>query len=184
MVLGIMGIGAGVLMMFVGLRRTDAEHAAVITGVQPLIAALLTWFFGGKRLAPGRLSALGLALTGVVLVICRGSPGALVETGNLHGDLLVLGAATCRVGQTLGAATLPSWSALRHTALTATAGSCFVFLATGIAAWVGAAVSPRFRPDGVSCLADRFHDIWHGVAGHSLPECRYPPGWRAWCRVY
>ncbi|OWW22898.1 hypothetical protein AYR66_15920 [Noviherbaspirillum denitrificans] len=141
-VLGVVGIGGGVLMMFVGLHHTQAEHAAVIVATQPLVAAVLAWLVRKQRPGTSTLFAIGLAFTGVALVVTRGDPSSLAGSGTAGGDLLVLGAALCWVTYTLCAAAFPSWSALRFTALTASAGALFVFAATAAATRVGAAAVP------------------------------------------
>lgn len=140
--LGVIGIGGGVLMMFIGLQRTQAEHAAVIVATQPLVASLLVWLIRKQRPSVSTLFAVGLAFTGVALVVTRGVPSSLAGSGTAGGDLLVLGAALCWVTYTLCAAAFPSWSALRYTALTAGAGALFVFAATAAATTLGAAALP------------------------------------------
>ncbi|MFZ5511345.1 MAG: DMT family transporter [Pseudomonadota bacterium] len=140
LLLGTVGIGGGVLLMFIGLAHTRAEHAAVIVASQPLMAALLGWAFQGRRPARRTLFAIALALTGVGLVVTRGDPRSL--SGAAASDLLVLAAALCWVAYTLGAGAFPAWSALRYTALTATAGALSVVAATASAAALGAASVP------------------------------------------
>lgn len=141
-VLGIVGIGGGVLLMFIGLHRTRAEHAAVIVATQPLVAALVGWMLHRKRPSSRTLIAVALAFTGVALVVTRGDPRTLAEPGAVAGDLMALGAALCWVTYTLSAAAFPAWSALRFTALTAAAGSLFVFASTAAAVALGAAALP------------------------------------------
>lgn len=141
-VLGVVGIGGGVLMMFVGLQRTHAEHAAVIVATQPLVAALVSWMVRGQRPESRTLLAVGLAFTGVALVVTRGAPLSLAGSESATGDLLVLGAALCWVTYTLSAAAFPGWSALRFTALTAGTGTLFVAAATVVAALLGTAALP------------------------------------------
>lgn len=141
-VLGVVGIGGGVLMMFIGLHRTQAEHAAVIVATQPLVAALLAWLIRRQRPGMATLIAIGIAFSGVALVVTRGDPSSLASSGSAAGDLLVLGAALCWVTYTLCAAAFPAWSALRFTALTAAAGALFVFAATAAATRLGVAAVP------------------------------------------
>lgn len=141
-VLGIVGIGGGVLMMFVGLQHTHAEHAAVIVATQPLVAALVSWVVRGQRPESRTLLAVGLAFMGVALVVTRGAPLSLAESESATGDLLVLGAALCWVTYTLSAAAFPGWSALRFTALTAGTGTLFVVTATVVATLLGKATIP------------------------------------------
>lgn len=144
LLLGIVGIGGGVLLMFIGLHRTRAEHAAVIVATQPLMAALLGWIFRKQRPARRTMLAIALALAGVALVVTRGDPGSLFHSsdGTAIGDLIVLSAALCWVSYTLGAASFPTWSPLRYTTLTVTTGVLFCLVATVVALPFGAAVAP------------------------------------------
>lgn len=145
LVLGILGIGGGVLLMFAGLHRTRPEHAAVIVAAQPLMGAVLGWIFRGERPARSTLLAILIALTGVALVVTRGDPRSLMEGGSAVGDLMVLGAALCWVSYTLGAAIFPAWTSLRYTALTVAAGVLFCVVATLAALLLGAATVPTTK---------------------------------------
>lgn len=142
LVLGIVGIGGGVLLLFVGLHRTRAEHAAVIVATQPLMAALLTWVFRNRTPARRTMLAIALALAGVTLVVTRGDPRSLLGGGTAVGDLMVLSGALCWVTYTLSAGAFPNWSPLRYTTLTATTGVFFVLAATLGAVMLGAAAIP------------------------------------------
>jgi drug/metabolite transporter (DMT)-like permease len=140
--LGIVGIGGGVLLMFVGLQRARAEHAGVIVATQPLVAALLGWAFRGQRPTPRTMLAIALALSGVALVVTRGDPRTLLEGESAIGDMMMLGAATCWATYTLSAAAFPAWSSLRYTTLTVAAGALFCVSATIIAVVLGVASTP------------------------------------------
>ncbi|CAO3360625.1 AMP-binding protein [Azospirillum melinis] len=129
---GSMGFAGFSILAFVGLANSKAEHGAIIMALMPLITALLTWAIKGVK--PGRVTFLCIAaaLAGVALVVTRGSLSAL-GGGALLPDLLILAGAASWVVYTLGAASVPGWSALRYTALSAALGTVTIVAVTGLA---------------------------------------------------
>jgi drug/metabolite transporter (DMT)-like permease len=83
---------------------------------QPLIAAVVAWFIRGIRPARSTLVFLGVALTGVLLVVTKGHITGLFSGGTGFGDLLMFLGAVSWVIYSLGAADFPSWSPLRRRA--------------------------------------------------------------------
>lgn len=140
--LGVIGIGGGVLLTFIGLSRTRPEHAAVVVACQPLLAAMTSWFLYGHRPMRSTLIAIAIALTGVTLVVTQGHLDRLAGGDTVTGDLIVLVSALCWVVYTLGARDFKEWSALRYTALTASAGAASVIVITSLGAGAGMIVFP------------------------------------------
>src|SRR5512135_944543 len=66
---GFAGLG---LLVFVGLEHSRPEHGAIIMATQPLIATVVAWLLRGARPARATLAFLGVALTGVLLVVTKG----------------------------------------------------------------------------------------------------------------
>lgn len=85
------------LLMLGGVHRTTAVAAGVITSTIPAVVALLAWVFLKERPGPRAISAIVLAMIGVIVVTVardtasEGQPGA----GSLAGNLMVLGAVFC-----------------------------------------------------------------------------------------
>jgi drug/metabolite transporter (DMT)-like permease len=82
------------LLMLGGVHRTTAVAAGVITSTIPAVVALLAWVFLRERPGPRAVSAIVLAVIGVVVVTLARDSGQ-TGPGSLEGDLMVLGAVFC-----------------------------------------------------------------------------------------
>ena len=82
------------LLMLGGVHRTTAVAAGVITSTIPAVVALLAWVFLKERPGPRAVSAIVLAVIGVVVVTLARDSGQ-TGPGSLEGDLMVLGAVFC-----------------------------------------------------------------------------------------
>ena len=138
--LGTLGFAGFGLLLVIGLRMTQPQHAAVMPALMPLITVIIT-AIRSRSLPTGRgLFAVLVGLAGVVLVVTAGHPAVLLQGSVGGGEALVLAGATCWVLYTLGAAGFPGWSGLRYTTLTLILGTMtivgveMVALATGHAA--------------------------------------------------
>jgi drug/metabolite transporter (DMT)-like permease len=79
-------LAAGYTVQTAGLERTTASSAGFITGLFVVLTPLLATMFFGVRLGLVTWAGVALALVGLALL-------SGVDTGELGGDLLVLGAA-------------------------------------------------------------------------------------------
>lgn len=89
---GLFGICFYNLLFFEGLRQTSAINGSLIVASNPVITAILLFFWRGERLHALQLAGALLAFLGVALVILPADLQAL--QGN-RGDLLILGSTTC-----------------------------------------------------------------------------------------
>jgi drug/metabolite transporter (DMT)-like permease len=140
--LGTAGIAGFNLFAFAGLEHTTPEHAALIVATSPLMTLLVDAAIA--RRAPRRMTLFFvlLALAGVLLVIGRGDPLALINGGVNAGDLLVLLGTASFVVYTFGARGFTGYSSLRYTALTATGGTITVVVVTEGAVLLGLLGTP------------------------------------------
>ncbi len=77
--IGSVGVGAVAGLSFLyGLRRIPAEHAGMLTFLEPLTAVLVAWVAWGER--PGGAAALGGALVLAAGLAAIGAPRAAAET--------------------------------------------------------------------------------------------------------
>ncbi|REG28344.1 EamA-like transporter family protein [Paracoccus versutus] len=150
--LGTLGFAGFGLLLVIGLRMTQPQHAAVMPALMPLITVIIT-AIRSRSLPTGRgLFAVLVGLAGVVLVVTAGHPAVLLQGSVGGGEALVLAGATCWVLYTLGAAGFPGWSGLRYTTLTLMLGTLtivgveMVALATGHAAIPDRAAFGRAAP--------------------------------------
>jgi drug/metabolite transporter (DMT)-like permease len=139
---GSAGIAGFNLLAFAGLEHTTPEHAALIVATSPLMALLADAALARRAPSRAMLGFVALALAGVLLVIGRGDPAAVLTGGVNGGDVLVFLGAAGFVAYTFGARRFKGFSALRYTALTATGGTITVLLVTEAATLVGALDAP------------------------------------------
>ena len=140
--LGTLGFAGFNLLAYKGLDLAGAESASLITSLAPLLMVLLLWRLGSGRPSRSTLVALAVAIFGVVLVIGKGDPAAVFSGAFGWGDLLVIGGVASFLVYTVGARTVPGFSPLRYTALTAAFGWVSIALATAVADAAGYASLP------------------------------------------
>ncbi len=90
--LGILGNTLYQMIFISGIARTTAANAALIMSACPMLVALLATALGRDRLPPAAWAGVGLAVSGLALVLAAGSRNE-VATGSLAGDLLILASA-------------------------------------------------------------------------------------------
>jgi drug/metabolite transporter (DMT)-like permease len=140
-VLGAVGFGGFNLLAFLGLTRSTPEAASLIVSTMPLLTAFVLWARTGTRPRSTVWWSSGVALLGLALVLTDGHPAGLLRGGFGWGELMVLAGAATWVVYTTGAATVPRWSSLRFTALSAVSGSVAILgvaLASTAAGWLRA----------------------------------------------
>jgi drug/metabolite transporter (DMT)-like permease len=139
---GSAGIAGFNLLAFAGLEHTTPEHAALIVATSPLMALLADAALARRAPRPAMLGFVVLALAGVLLVIGRGDPAALLSGGVNGGDALVFLGAASFVVYTFGARRFTGFSSLRYTALSAAGGTITVLAVTEVATLAGALSDP------------------------------------------
>lgn len=87
--LGVVGHTLNQLCFLSGLKLTTATNSAVIFANLPLVVALLGMVLGTERPRPRVWAAIGLGVTGVVVVV--GAKGFHFSGETLRGDLLNVG---------------------------------------------------------------------------------------------
>ncbi|WP_414442594.1 DMT family transporter [Burkholderia sp. 22PA0106] len=87
------------LLMLMGVQRTSAVAAGVITSTIPAVVALFAWLFLHERPNRRALLSIALAIVGVVAInLAQGGHAAASAPGHessLVGNLLILGAVCC-----------------------------------------------------------------------------------------
>lgn len=78
-------------LLFLGQGTTTPGMASIMYGLNPVLAPVFAWWVLGSRLSWVGALGIGLALSGVVIIV-QPSPSAVVS-GSAGGQLLVLGAA-------------------------------------------------------------------------------------------
>lgn len=147
-VLGLIGITGFNCLVWWGLTYTRPEHAAIIMGIQTPLIALGVWATRGVRPAGFTLACIGVAFTGVLLVVTRGDPIHAFEGGALLGDFLVFLGALSWVTYTLASARFGGWSPIRFTVLTCLPGALGLIAINAVAINAGIATVPALQALG------------------------------------
>lgn len=93
LVLGLTGyLGFGGLF-YLGLQLTSASHAAVVSGANPIVTALISAIVLREALTRERVAGILLTMAGVALIVL--GSGASLAAGSAFGDLIVVAALAC-----------------------------------------------------------------------------------------
>jgi drug/metabolite transporter (DMT)-like permease len=90
--LGILGVGSFNTMVYVGLGQTTATNAALLNSACPAFILVIGPFLGGARPGGRQVAGILISLLGVLAIVARGDPQALLGLGFNRGDAWVLGA--------------------------------------------------------------------------------------------
>ncbi|WP_437714330.1 DMT family transporter [Sorangium sp. So ce448] len=91
--LGLLGMGICGAGVYYGAATTTATNIGLIYAVSPVIIILLSRAMFGERLSRRQGLGTALALAGVLVIVLRGDPAALLALSFSTGDLMILGAA-------------------------------------------------------------------------------------------
>ncbi|MGR8920571.1 MAG: DMT family transporter [Gammaproteobacteria bacterium] len=146
--LGVVGMCASPMLVFLGMSYSSAEHAVVIVSLQPAMAALAYWLLRGARPAAFTLLCIAGAFVGVMLVVTGGAIGFAESASQVAGDLVVMLGAGCWVVYTMGIGRLHGWSTWRITVLTMIPGALATSVLTACLVAVG-----YLQPTSVEALS-------------------------------
>src|SRR3974390_386227 len=85
--LALTGFSAYNTMAYYGLQYTTAVNGLLLQSIGPLFVALWTFALFGDRLAPRQAIGICISLSGVLVIICRGSLEVLLSIGFNRGDV-------------------------------------------------------------------------------------------------
>lgn len=101
-VLGIIGNFLYQLLFILGIARSRAGNASILINLAPAFIAVGTAWLGHERIRPLAWLGIGIAISGVALVVGSGEAGFGFGTETLVGDLLLIGAALVWAVYTVG----------------------------------------------------------------------------------
>jgi len=145
--LGTLGFAVFNVALLLGIRISGPQHGALIMATTPLLTVLIGWLRGGAAPSLRTLGFIGLAFSGVALVVTKGDPASILQSGAWTGDALMLAGACCWAAYTAWAPGFSTWSPIRYTMAGAFFGTC----ATG-AITLGAAVLGRSHAPTLGAL--------------------------------
>jgi drug/metabolite transporter (DMT)-like permease len=88
--LGALGMGICGAPVYIAAQTTTATNIGLIFAVSPIVVTLLARLLWGELLTLPRIAGIVLCLTGVLAVVLRGDPSALVRLAFTAGDLWAL----------------------------------------------------------------------------------------------
>lgn len=151
---GLIGVAGFNLFVWIGLKFTRPEHAAVILALQTPLTALAVWIVRRQRPGAFTLACVATAICGVLLVVTKGDPaGALADLGQggaLLGDALILLGGISWVTYVLAGPHFAGWTPLRMTVLTCVPGLAGLLIAHGVALAAGWARIPSLEAIGAT----------------------------------
>jgi len=90
--LGILGVPGYNTMVYVAFHTTTTINAAVLNSTMPLAIVVMAWALFGERLTRLQAAGVFVSLLGVLWVVSRGEPAALLALDVTVGDFWVIGA--------------------------------------------------------------------------------------------
>ena len=90
LILALTGIAIFQSLVYLGLSSTTAVNAVLINSSIPLFILLCSWVIERERASPRQVAGMLLSLAGILVILSRGSPGALLELEVHAGDAWVL----------------------------------------------------------------------------------------------
>ena len=89
--LGMTGVFAYNIFFFTALQSVEAGRASMIIAANPVVTAFLAMFFFRERFSFFRGVGMILSVTGALIVISRGQPGAYLRGDIGFGELCIVG---------------------------------------------------------------------------------------------
>jgi drug/metabolite transporter (DMT)-like permease len=90
LLLGLLGVTICNSLSYVGLQWTTALNGALVNSAGPMLTLLAAFALTRERATPRQLAGILLSLGGVLIIVLRGDPGALVALSINRGDLAML----------------------------------------------------------------------------------------------
>ena len=90
LILALTGIAIFQSLVYLGLHSTTAVNAVLINSSIPLFILLCSWVIERERASPRQIAGMLLSLVGILVILSRGSPGALLELEVHAGDAWIL----------------------------------------------------------------------------------------------
>lgn len=92
-IMALTGVAAFNTIVYIGLHYTTAINASLVNSTTPILIYILSYFFLKERLTRIQLIGTMISLTGVLLIISKGSLISFIQLSFSYGDLIVLIAA-------------------------------------------------------------------------------------------
>jgi len=162
--LGVLGVGNFNLLVYLGLQETTATNAALLNSACPAFILIIGPLLGASRPGARQVAGILTSLLGVLAIVAKGDPQALLGLSFNRGDALVLAAVLSWAFYT---ALLPRRPAGLHPMALLT-----VLVAIGlawIAPWYALELrgGARLHPDGVTLGTLAYVGVLASVAAYA-----------------
>ena len=90
LLLAFTGVAIFQTLVYLGLRSTLAVNAVLLNSSMPLFMLLCSWVIERERASPMQVAGMLLSLVGILVILSRGEPGALLQLEFHGGDGWIL----------------------------------------------------------------------------------------------
>lgn len=90
LLLAFTGIALFQSLVYLGLRSTTAVNAVLLNSSIPLFILLCSWALERERAAPRQIAGMLVSLAGILMILSRGDPRALLQLQTHAGDAWIL----------------------------------------------------------------------------------------------
>jgi drug/metabolite transporter (DMT)-like permease len=90
LLLGAAGIPLFTAFVYLGLQTTEAVNAVILNSSAPLCTLLASWIIDREAATRRQIGGLAISLLGILVIVCRGDPGQLLQLEFHRGDLWIL----------------------------------------------------------------------------------------------
>ena len=90
LLMALLGVALFQSLVYLGLRSTTAVNAVLINSSLPMFMLLCSWVIERERASPRQIGGMLISLAGILVILSRGSPAALLELELQAGDAWIL----------------------------------------------------------------------------------------------
>jgi drug/metabolite transporter (DMT)-like permease len=90
LLLAFTGVALFQSLVYLGLRSTLAVNAVLLNSSMPLFMLLCSWIIERERASPRQVAGMLISLAGILVILSRGDPAALLEFRLHAGDAWIL----------------------------------------------------------------------------------------------
>ena len=84
------GVALFQCLVYLGLRSTPAVNAVLLNSSFPMFMLLCSWAMERERASPRQITGMLVSLGGILMIVCRGDPAALLQLQLNAGDAWIL----------------------------------------------------------------------------------------------
>lgn len=88
--LAFLGVSLFQSLVYLGLRSTEAVNAVLLNSSLPLVILLCSWAIERERASLRQVLGMAVSLAGILVILSRGEPGALLQLELHAGDIWIL----------------------------------------------------------------------------------------------